>query len=90
MKPRKKAATAATKAPAAKDLKLNAHELALLQRNRALADMIDARKRLMFSELERKLARWEEELVEAVSGRLGVDPEGYHADLETGQLTPRR
>jgi hypothetical protein len=67
---------------------LTPHELAMLQRNKAISDSLEARKALMFKEAEDRLARFEEELRDAYNERTGGDLDGFAANLETGELRP--
>jgi hypothetical protein len=76
-----------SEAPPAAKLVLSALELAMLQRNRAIRDSIEARKAVMFAESESKLRSFDEQLNSMITERLSIDPAKYEANLETGELT---
>ena len=68
-----------------KEQRLNELELALFQRNVAIAQTIEHRHTLILVD-EQRLQRFEGELMERIGKRLNIDPGSFSIDPRTGEV----
>lgn len=72
----------------AKELFLTELELCTLQRNVAMRDALEQRKKAMFGEREDSLRALEDDLQNKIADRLGEQSRGCQIELDTGRLVP--
>jgi len=69
-----------------KTLKLNELEMALFERNKALASLVDAQVENQFGARRREISRKNSDLWKRIEKRLKIDLKLYAANEETGAL----